>query len=186
MAHKTAGLRGKLRLLTIIGFSLVLLVCGGIVALFLFDIEDVIYARGKIASEIAYDIIGHMDGRVIRLNFEEGDDVEAGEVIAQLDTILYDEQRVRIEAELREYEAELEVKKRNGLMRLVGAIIVFVVITAVKETLVAQGVAIASDMMVNALFYITALVLAGVAGFGSRDYVRANGQLRAAREKLGK
>lgn len=111
MAHKTAGLRGKLRLLTIIGFSLVLLVCGGIVALFLFDIEDVIYARGKIASEIAYDIIGHMDGRVIRLNFEEGDDVEAGEVIAQLDTILYDEQRVRIEAELREYEAELEVKK---------------------------------------------------------------------------
>ena len=129
MTHKTAGLRGKLRLLTIIGFSLVLLVCGGIVALFLFDIEDVIYARGKIASEIAYDIIGHMDGRVIRLNFEEGDDVEAGEVIAQLDTILYDEQRVRfefgllhlepglvfpevrIEAELREYEAELEVKK---------------------------------------------------------------------------
>ena len=82
--------------------------------------------------------------------------------------------------------AEFEVKKRNGLMRLVGAIIVFVVITAVKETLVAQGVAIASDMMVNALFYITALVLAGVAGFGSRDYVRANGQLRAAREKLGK
>ena len=77
MAHKTAGLRGKLRLLTIIGFSLVLLVCGGIVALFLFDIEDVIYARGKIASEIAYDIIGHMDGRVIRLNFEEGDDVES-------------------------------------------------------------------------------------------------------------
>lgn len=111
MTHKTAGLRGKLRLLTIIGFSLVLLVCGGIVALFLFDIEDVIYARGKIASEIAYDIIGHMDGRVIRLNFEEGDDVEAGEVIALLDTILYDEQRVRIEAELREYEAELEVKK---------------------------------------------------------------------------
>ena len=52
MAHKTAGLRGKPRLLTIIGFSLVLLVCGGIVALFLFDIEDVIYARGKIASEI--------------------------------------------------------------------------------------------------------------------------------------
>ena len=82
--------------------------------------------------------------------------------------------------------AELEVKKRNGLMRLVGAIIVFVVITAVKETLVAQGVAIASDMMVNALFYITALVLAGVAGFGSRDYVLATGQLSAAREKLGK
>lgn len=82
--------------------------------------------------------------------------------------------------------AELEVKKRNGLMRVLGAIIAFVVITAVKESLVAQGVAIASDMFVNALFYITALVLAGVAGFGSRDYMRASNQLRATREKLGK
>jgi len=111
MARKVTELRGKLRFLTIIGFTLVVLVIAGIVALFLLDIEDVIYARGKIASEITYDIIGHMDGRVTRLNFEEGDDVKAGEVIALLDTIQYDEQLVRIDAELREYEAELEVKK---------------------------------------------------------------------------
>lgn len=111
MARKTTELRGKLRVLTITGFTLVLLVVAGIVALFLLDIEDVIYARGKIASEITYDIIGHMDGRVTRLNFEEGNDVKAGEVIALLDTIQYDEQLVRIDAELREYEAELEVKK---------------------------------------------------------------------------
>lgn len=111
MAHKTAGLREKLRLLTVIGFLIVLLLCGGVLTLFLFEIEDVIYARGKIASEIAYEIIGHMDSRVIQLNFEEGDDVKAGEVIVQLDTILYDEQKVRIQAELREYEAELDVKK---------------------------------------------------------------------------
>ena len=111
MARKTTELRGSLRFMTITGLLLVLLVIGGVVALFLLEIEDVIYARGKIASEITYDIIGHMDGRVIRLNFEEGDDVKAGDVIALLDTIQYDEQLVRIDAELREYEAELDVKK---------------------------------------------------------------------------
>ena len=105
------GLRGKLRLLTIIGFSLVLLVIGGIVSLFLIEIEDVIYAKGKVASEITYDIISHLDGRVIRLNFDEGDDVKQGDVIIEVDAIDYEEERVRIEAEIREYEAELEVKK---------------------------------------------------------------------------
>ena len=105
------GLRGKLRLLTIIGFSLVLLVIGGIVSLFLIEIEDVIYAKGKIASEITYDVISHLDGRVIHLYFDEGDDVKKGDVIAQVDALEYEEERVRIESEIREYEAELEVKK---------------------------------------------------------------------------
>lgn len=111
MTRRKTELRGTLRILTGIGFSMVLLVVVGVVALFLLEIEDVIYAKGKISSEITYDIIGHMDGRVIRLNFEEGDDVKAGDVIALVDTIQYDEQLVRIDAELREYEAELEVKK---------------------------------------------------------------------------
>ncbi|WP_294506565.1 HlyD family efflux transporter periplasmic adaptor subunit [uncultured Victivallis sp.] len=105
------GLRGKLRLLTIIGFSLVLLVIGGIVSLFLIEIEDVIYAKGKIASEITYDVISHLDGRVIHLYFDEGDDVKKGDVIAQVDALEYEEERVRIESEIREYEAELEVKR---------------------------------------------------------------------------
>ncbi len=82
--------------------------------------------------------------------------------------------------------AELEVKKRNGLVRVLAAIIIFVVMTAVKQSLVAQGVALASDFFVNALFYITVLVLAGVAGFGSRDYARASNALRDARARLGK
>jgi len=111
MATKTTELRGKLRLMAIVGFSLMALVIGGLVALFLLDIEDVIYAHGKIDSEITYDIIGHMDSRVVRLNFDEGDDVKAGDVIARLDTIQYDERLVRLDAEEREFEAELEVKK---------------------------------------------------------------------------
>ncbi len=111
MARKQTELRGKLRVLTVVGLGMVLLVIGGMASLFLLNIEDVIYARGKIASEITYDIIGHVDGRVTQLNFEEGDDVKAGDVIALIDSLQYDEQLVRIDAELREYEAELEVKK---------------------------------------------------------------------------
>ena len=106
MKTHQGGLRGKLRLLTIIGFSLVLLVIGGIISLFLIEIEDVIYAKGKIASEITYDVISHLDGRVVRLNFDEGDDVKEGDVIAQVDAIEYEEEQVRIESEIREYEAE--------------------------------------------------------------------------------
>lgn len=88
----------------------------------------------------------------------------------------------RMEAELE----ELSLKKRSGLIRVIIAVAVFVVVTAVKEAAVAQGVALASDMFVNAAFYIMALVLAGVAGYGARDYVRANNQMRDIQAKLGR
>lgn len=88
----------------------------------------------------------------------------------------------RMEAELE----ELLLKKRSGLIRVIIAVAVFVVVTAVKEAAVAQGVALASDMFVNAAFYIMALVLAGVAGYGARDYVRANNQMRDIKAKLGR
>lgn len=110
MTHKTGGLRGKLRTLSIVGLVLGMLVTGAVLSLFFLEIEDVVYAQGKLTSEITYDIIGHLDSRVTQLNFEEGDDVESGDVIALLDTTEFDEERIRLEAEIREYEAELEVK----------------------------------------------------------------------------
>ncbi len=111
MTHKTAGLRGKLRALTIIGLVLGLMVAGAICSLFFLEIEDVIYSEGNLTSEITYDIIGHLDSRVIELCYDLGDDVKAGDVIARLDTTEFDEQRIRLEGELRESQAELEVKK---------------------------------------------------------------------------
>lgn len=110
MTHKTGGLRGKLRTLSIVGLVLGMLVTGAVLSLFFLEIEDVVYAQGKLTSEITYDIIGHLDSRVTQLNFEEGDDVESGDVIALLDSTEFDEERIRLEAEIREYEAELEVK----------------------------------------------------------------------------
>lgn len=81
---------------------------------------------------------------------------------------------------------EMELKKRSGLIRVVAAVVIFVVVTAIKEAGVQAGVELASDMFVNAAFYIMALVLAGVAGYGARDYVRANNEIRAIQTKLGK
>ena len=117
MTHKTGGLRGKLRTLSIVGLVLGMLVTGAVLSLFFLEIEVVGYAQGKLTSEITYDIIGHLDSRVTQLNFEEGDDVESGDVIALLDTTEFDEERIRLEAEIREYEAELEVVRREQPQR---------------------------------------------------------------------
>ena len=50
MARKTTELRGKLRVLTITGFTLVSLVIGGVVALFMLDIEDETSGRSVFSS----------------------------------------------------------------------------------------------------------------------------------------
>lgn len=79
---------------------------------------------------------------------------------------------------------ELELKKRGGLVRVVVAVVIFVVVTVIKESCIAMGVALASHMVVNVAFYIMALVLAGVAGLGSRDYMRANTEIKGIQEKM--
>lgn len=106
-----SGFRWKLNLFITIGVILFLLVAGGIVSLFLFEIEDVIYADGRIASDIPYEIISHVEGRVIALNYEEGADVRAGDVIALVDSTQFEEEYIRIEGEILEFEAEREVRK---------------------------------------------------------------------------
>ena len=94
-AHKF-GFRWTLHLFAVVGFCLVLLIIGGVVALFVVEIEDVIYADGRIVSELPFDVISHVDGRVIRLHFEEGDDVREGDVIAEVDPMQYEEEYVSI------------------------------------------------------------------------------------------
>lgn len=107
--HKS-GFRWTMHIFAVTGFFLVFLVVCGVVALFVVEIEDVIYADGRIVSELPFDVISHVDGRVIRLNFEEGDDVKEGDVIAEVDPMQYEEEYVAIESAIREYEAERDVK----------------------------------------------------------------------------
>ena len=59
--HKS-GFRWTLHLFAVVGFCLLMLILGGVVALFVVEIEDVIYAEGKIVSELPFDIISHVGG----------------------------------------------------------------------------------------------------------------------------
>lgn len=110
-AKNKTGLRLKLRIFAISGLGAALLLFCGIVSLFLIEIEDVIYAEGKVMPELPLEIVGHVDGRVVKLNFQEGDDVKQGDVIAVVDSIQYEEDYINNNSSLRELEAELEVKK---------------------------------------------------------------------------
>lgn len=110
-AVNRSKLNWKIRTFAIIGFCVAFLIICGVISLFLIEIEDVIYADGKIMSELPYDIVGHVDGRVIKLNVQEGGDVKQGDVIAVIDSIQYEEEYVSANSALKELEAEREVKK---------------------------------------------------------------------------
>ncbi len=103
--------RGKLHLFTVIGFFLAFLLFLGVASLFLIEIEDVIYSEGKITSELPVDVVSHLDGRVLKLNVDEGGDVRKGDVIAEIDATPYEEELAAIQASIHELNAELDVKK---------------------------------------------------------------------------
>lgn len=109
--------RTKLHIFATIGIILSLLLFAGIASLFLIEIEDVIYADGKITSELPVEVVGIVDGRILKLNVDEGDDVRKGEVLAQIDATKYEEEYASIQSAIHELEAELEVK-RAGLEAL--------------------------------------------------------------------
>ena len=110
-ARNKTGLRLKLRIFAISGIGAAFLLFCGIISLFLIEIEDVIYAEGKVMPELPFDIVGHVDGRVVKLNYQEGDDVKQGDVISVVDSLQYEEEYVSMGSLLKELEAELEVKK---------------------------------------------------------------------------
>lgn len=78
--------------------------------------------------------------------------------------------------------AELEVKGRSGLIRMVAAIAGFAALIAVKVNLTTAGFEWANSQAVNAAFFILALVFAGVAGYGSRAWYRARNEIRALQQ----
>lgn len=106
-----SGFRWKLRIFAFVGLFLTVLIVCGVISLFLFEIEDVIYADGKIEPELPIDIVSHVDGRIAKLNFQEGDDVKQGDVIAMVDSLQYEEEYISTSSALRELTAELEIKK---------------------------------------------------------------------------
>ncbi len=110
---KSHGLRWKMRVFILFGMLGTLLIIAALTSLFFVHIEDTVYAEGKIIPEHTYDIVGHVDGRVVELLRDEGDDVAQGELIAKIDSVQYEEEMLATNNALKELEAELEVKKAD-------------------------------------------------------------------------
>ena len=109
--NRNSNLRAKIRVfiaLTIIGAVAIL---AALISLFLFEIEDTIYADGVIIPEHTFELVGHVDAHVKKFNFRTGDDVREGDVIAELDSRAYEAAAIAADAAVKELAAELEVKK---------------------------------------------------------------------------
>ncbi|WP_251213028.1 hypothetical protein [Adlercreutzia murintestinalis] len=87
-------------------------------------------------------------------------------------------------AKLQQQIDELELKKRNGMMRCIVAIVCFIVLIVLKLTLQGSGVEFVNTVQANGVFFVIALVAAGFAGIGSRDWARARREQAALLQKL--
>ena len=72
MAQNKSKFNGRIRLLVIIGCSLLVLLVCAIASLFILEIEDVIYADGQVTSEFTIDMVSHLDGRITKLYVNAG------------------------------------------------------------------------------------------------------------------
>lgn len=71
------------------------------------DLVSTVIASGNIRARSAVDISSDISARIERLHVREGDDVEAGAVLLELDRSQYEAARSRAEAALSQAEAQL-------------------------------------------------------------------------------
>lgn len=74
---------------------------------------------------------------------------------------------------------ELEAKKRAGLIQVIAAIVIMVVLIIIKTTFSTAGAEWANSQIANMAIFVCALVAAGFAGYGSRQWNRARKELDA-------
>lgn len=80
--------------------------------------------------------------------------------------------------------AELEMKKRSGLVRMVFAIVLFIALIVVKTNLVAAGVEWADSTFASGALFALAVVFAAVAGLGSRAWATSNRKIKDLRAQM--
>lgn len=79
--------------------------------------------------------------------------------------------------------AELEIRKRNGLLRAVASVAGFILIAVLYTKGIQMSSALEGSMVVRGMIYITAMVLAGVCGYGARAWYRADNEIKALRQQ---
>lgn len=80
--------------------------------------------------------------------------------------------------------AGLEIKKRNGMVQAILAFVALAVLISIKLNLVAQGFEWANSIVANGAIFILALVAAGVAGIGTRNWQRARRAIESLKNQL--
>lgn len=79
--------------------------------------------------------------------------------------------------------AELEIKKRNGLLRAIASVAAFILIAVLYTKGIQISSALEGSMVIRGMIYITAMVLAGVCGYGARAWYRADKEIAALRQQ---
>lgn len=82
--------------------------------------------------------------------------------------------------------AELEVKKRNGLLRAIASIAGFIVIAVLYTAAIQASDAMGGNLIVRGAIYISAMVLACTCGYGARAWYRADNEIKAIRQASAK
>lgn len=82
--------------------------------------------------------------------------------------------------------AQLEIKKRNGLIVAVAVFVALAVVIALKLSFEAQGAAWAQSPIASLGLFILAIVAAGVAGWGTRTWKRSRDEIRTLQGKFKK
>ena len=87
-------------------------------------------------------------------------------------------------AKLQQQIEELEIKKRNGLMRAIAAFVGLFVLIAIKTYFVSAGFEWANSTFANMGIFMLAIVAAGVAGMGTRAWKRSKDKITDLRSRV--
>ena len=85
-----AGLRARFRIFVLLLLLALLFIPLVGVMLFVVEIEDAVYCNGVVVPDEYYEVVSHLNARVTKLNFRTGDEVKQGDVIAELDSLTYE------------------------------------------------------------------------------------------------
>jgi len=77
----------------------------------MFKMEDVVYAHGEVGAINDYELRTMVDGNIIGITKDEGDQVEKGEVIIRLDSTELQDKIEMVKNNIRELEAELDLNE---------------------------------------------------------------------------
>ena len=81
---------------------------------------------------------------------------------------------------------ELEIRKRNGLLRAIASIVGFILIAALYTMGMYSWEAIEGSMIIRGAIYMAAMVLACTCGYGARAWYRADKEIKAIEQGLNK